>query len=93
MLPGMDAPAKAAEKLRTAGVDLRVVGFVHSHPGELGIAMSSGDYLWHRQLYQEDWKQALSVIINPQKRMLAAYAGPEANHVELHLLGYTGNEE
>lgn len=64
------------------------IGFIHSHPNELEIAMSLGDFQWHRQLYEKDWKKALTIILNPQKKHIAAYAGPAANHVELHLLGY-----
>lgn len=68
--------------------DYTHVGFIHSHPNELNIAMSLGDFQWHRHLYENNWRQALSIILNPQKKHIAAYAGPAANHVELHLLGY-----
>ena len=68
------------------------IGFIHSHPNELEIAMSLGDFQWHRRLYEKDWKKALTIILNPQKKHIAAYAGPAANHVELHLLGYTDCE-
>lgn len=68
------------------------IGFIHSHPNELEIAMSLGDFQWHRRLYEKDWKKALTIILNPQKKHIAAYAGPAANHVEFHLLGYTDCE-
>lgn len=64
------------------------IGYIHSHPNDLEISMSLGDYMWHRKLFESDWKKALTIIINPQKKHIAAYAGPAANHVELHLLGY-----
>ena len=67
-------------------VQMEVVGFIHSHSGDLGIAMSFGDFEWHKSLYKMDWKKALTIIINQQKKMVAAYAGPSANHVELILL-------
>lgn len=64
------------------------IGYIHSHPNELEISMSLGDFKWHRELYEEDWKKALTIIVNPQKKHIAAYAGPAADHAELHLLGY-----
>lgn len=69
------------------------IGFIHSHPNELEIAMSLGDFQWHRQLYEKDWKKALTIILNPQKKHIAAYAEPTANHVELHLIGYQEYEK
>lgn len=66
--------------------DFQLIGFVHSHPNELGISMSMGDYCWHRELYSKEWKTALTIILNSQKKQIAAYSGPAANHVELHLL-------
>lgn len=69
------------------------IGFIHSHPNELEIAMSLGDFQWHRQLYEKDWRKALTVILNPQKNHIAAYTGPTANHVELHLIGYQEYEK
>lgn len=69
------------------------IGYIHSHPNDLDIAMSLGDFTWHRTLYENDWKKALTIIINPQKQHIAAYAGPAANHVELHLLGYKECQE
>ena len=65
------------------------IGYIHSHPNELEISMSLGDYKWHRKLYDDDWKKALTIIINPQKKHIAAYAGPAADHVELHMIGYS----
>ena len=67
---------------------LCIVGYIHSHTNEINISMSLSDYQWHRNLYRMDWKKALSVIINPQKKMIAAYAGPCANHVEIQLLSF-----
>lgn len=63
-----------------------LLGFIHSHPGNLSVAMSLGDYQWHKNLYFTDWRMALSVIINPGKKEIAAYTGPAANHSELTLL-------
>ena len=62
------------------------LGFAHTHPNELTIAMSIGDYAFHKKLFHQDWKQALTLIVNPQKKHIAAYAGPAANHVDLHIL-------
>lgn len=65
---------------------MEVVGFIHSHPGDLYIAMSLGDYQWHKSLYYRDWKKVLTIIINTQRRMIADYAGPSANNVEIQIL-------
>lgn len=63
-----------------------LIGFAHSHPNALDISMSLGDYEFHRYLYSNDWRSALTIIFNPQKKHFAAYAGPAANHVELNIL-------
>ena len=62
------------------------VGFIHSHPGPLGIAMSLGDYEWHKRIYRYDWRMALNIIINPDRKQIAAYTGPAANHTELLMI-------
>ena len=64
------------------------IGYIHSHPNDLEISMSLGDYSWHKYLFEKDWIKALTIILNPQRKQIAAYTGPAANHVELHLLGY-----
>ena len=64
------------------------IGYMHSHPNELEVSMSLGDFQWHRQMYKNDWKKALTIILNPQKKHIVAYTGPAANPVELHLIGY-----
>lgn len=69
-----------------------LLGFVHSHPNTLQVSMSLGDVRWHQQLCAEDWKTALTVIVNPQRKELAAYAGPAVNHVEANLLLHTRKE-
>lgn len=97
MIPGKAAEDRAKMIITEAGQNCssgaaqdagakELLGYIHSHPGDQGIAMSLGDYKWHRRLYRENFRQALNVIVNPQKKMLAAYAGPAANHVEVHLL-------
>lgn len=62
------------------------LGFIHSHPGKQKVAMSLGDCQLHRMMYQTDWMTALNIIVNTQRKMFAAYAGPAANHIELLLL-------
>lgn len=63
-----------------------LLGFVHSHPNDLSVAMSKGDYQWHKLLYEIDWKLALSAIINPQKHIISTYAGPAAEKVSTYFL-------
>ena len=45
--------------------------------------MSLGDYRNHRDQFLRDWREGLSLIVNPQKRQVVAYAGPAADMVEL----------
>lgn len=66
---------------------LSFLGFVHSHPGPLSVAMSAGDWELQKRMYLSDWTTALNLIVNPQRQRLAAYAGPNADHIELLLLG------
>lgn len=66
--------------------DCIFLGFAHTHPNGLKIAMSQGDFHQHRELYRNNWKEALTVIVNPQKKHIAAYAGPSADNVDLHIL-------
>ncbi|MCD7847432.1 MAG: radical SAM protein [Oscillospiraceae bacterium] len=77
-------------KARSETTDkMQFLGFAHSHPNELTIAMSLGDWEFHKRLFEEDWRQALTVIINPQKKQIAAYTGIAADHSELHLLQHS----
>ncbi|MCC8045973.1 MAG: radical SAM protein [Clostridiales bacterium] len=69
---------------------IRIVGFLHTHPGDLEISMSSGDYEWHCGLLRSGM-DPVNVIFNPQKRRIAAYTGARANLTELHMLK-GGNE-
>lgn len=79
---------QVAAHAAAGGHSLLHVGYMHSHPNDLEIAMSAGDFTWHRYLYEDDWRKALTIILNPQKQHIAAYTGPAAGHTELHLLGY-----
>lgn len=82
----------ASKKANDFSEKTHLLGFVHSHPNDLQIAMSLGDYHFHRYLFERDWGMALSIILNPQKKQIAAYAGPSANHVALKIL-FTNREE
>ncbi len=84
LLVDENAFRQAKEMARESG--LAFLGLVHSHPGDLEVAMSLGDYQLHKQMCSRDWRTALNLILNPQKRSIAAYAGPAANHVALILL-------
>ncbi len=76
------------QRLSQKQLSLAHIGYVHSHPNELEISMSTEDFKWHRKRYEQDWKASLTMILNPQRKQIAAYAGPAAVHVELHLIGY-----
>ena len=85
---GQQTEAQTARALAGRTDQLIHLGYLHSHPNGMSVAMSLGDYQWHRQLFEADWRKGLTVILDPQSKQAAAYAGPAADHVELHLLGY-----
>lgn len=53
----------------------RLLGFIHSHPAELELCLSVPDVALHEKLLERG--QELTMIVNPQKRSLAAYYGKE----------------
>lgn len=71
-------------ELRLMDTPCSLLGFVHSHPDELDLFLSEGDVQLHRLLSEEDIR--LSVIVNPQKRQIAAFCGNEPKPVEIRIL-------
>lgn len=64
--------------------DCVLLGFAHSHPGELELGMSEPDVQLHRYLNAAG--HPLSMIVNPQKRQLAAYCARDMELAEVVLL-------
>lgn len=71
-------------ELRLMDTPCELLGFVHSHPDELDLFLSEGDVYLHRQLSEENIR--LSVIVNPQKRQIAAFCGKEPKPAEVRIL-------
>lgn len=61
-----------------------LLGFVHSHPDDLDLFLSVGDVRVHEHLLQME--MPLSMIVNPQKKQMAAYHGKSMTVAELQLL-------
>ena len=54
----------------------RLVGYIHSHPQALSVALSEGDVALHRELLRRDISD-ISVILNPHRRDILSYGGEE----------------
>jgi len=52
---------------------LHVIGWYHTHPGELDVFMSSVDRHTQEQLFSEDWQFA--IVLNPQRCTWRAFNG------------------
>lgn len=61
-----------------------LLGFVHSHPANLELFLSEGDVRLHRMLLKKGLD--LSVIVNPQKRQIAAFYGEHLDYIEIRIL-------
>lgn len=62
-----------------------LLGFIHSHPAELDLCPSEPDVELHTTLFKEKgigW----NIIINPQKKQLAAYSGKNMKLSEMIFL-------
>lgn len=67
-----------------ADTPCRLLGFVHSHPDDLELFLSEADVQVHQLLVERDME--LSMILNPQKRQMAAYYGKTMTLAEIQLL-------
>lgn len=61
-----------------------LLGFVHSHPDDLELFLSEADVNLHGLLLDKNME--LSIIVNPQKRQLAAYCGKDMTLSEIRIL-------
>jgi hypothetical protein len=52
---------------------MHVIGWYHTHPGELDVFMSSVDRLTQERLFSEVWQFA--IVLNPQRRVWRAFNG------------------
>lgn len=75
-------------KTKKTSPDLEFIGFVHSHPNDLEIAMSYGDYKFHKTMFTHFNDLGVSIIVNPQKMQISAYSGLAANTIDLHLFSF-----
>lgn len=55
---------------------LEIMGWYHTHPGNLGVFMSGTDMRTQQLLFPSDWHVAL--VMNPQKQLWRVYQGYEA---------------
>lgn len=74
----------AASSLCLIEKPCKLLGFVHSHPTGLDLGMSEPDVLLHTHLLEQGL--TLSMIVNPQRRQLAAYCGKDMQLARLLLL-------
>jgi proteasome lid subunit RPN8/RPN11 len=58
------------------GTPIHVVGWYHTHPGELDVFMSSVDRHTQEKLFSEDWQFA--IVLNPQRAEWRAFNGRAA---------------
>jgi len=75
----------ACRDLRLADEPCSLIGFVHSHPEPLTVLPSEPDVSLHERLFGEmglEW----TLIVNPQRRMLAAYWGKDMENAATELL-------
>jgi hypothetical protein len=57
----------------TSGGRMHVIGWYHTHPGELDVFMSSVDRATQEKLFREDWQFA--IVLNPQRGVWRAFNG------------------
>ena len=75
-------------KMRDYGVftklgDAQMLGYVHSHPGDLDVFVSSTDQQTHRTNYGNGTDSlGISLVVNPHRRLARAYGGPEIREME-----------
>ena len=69
---------------RLGDTSCSLLGFVHSHPDDLELFLSEADVQVHQMLTEQGL--ALSMILNPQKRQMAAYYGANMTLAEIQLL-------
>ncbi|HWN41144.1 MAG TPA: hypothetical protein VNW71_02925 [Thermoanaerobaculia bacterium] len=62
------------DRLENAGSPrLNVIGWYHTHPGQLDVFMSATDQETQRRLFNQDWQ--FSVVLNPNRKEFRVYHG------------------
>lgn len=61
-----------------------LLGFIHSHPDDLELFLSEADVSLHKMLITNGI--ALSAIVNPQRRQIAAFCGETIEWAEVRIL-------
>lgn len=74
-----DVTEKSKEIAKSLGDDYRIIGWYHTHPGNLSVFMSGTDERNQRALFPLDWHFA--VVLNPQKRVWRGFVGSELREV------------
>lgn len=80
----INATYHTCEELCLGTEPCMLLGFVHSHPDGLELFLSEGDVNLHRMLTQQGLD--LSVVVNPQKRQIAAFFGEDLDYAEIRIL-------
>lgn len=74
-----DVTEKSKEVAKSLGDDYRIIGWYHTHPGNLSVFMSGTDERNQRALFPLDWHFA--VVLNPQRRIWRGFVGFELREV------------
>ncbi len=80
----IDSALNRLNELRYDDPQIKMLGFVHSHPEELKMTLSEADAELHLQLTEKTGME-LSMLINPQKKQLKAYYGREFDLSEIYV--------
>jgi len=65
------------DRVRDGLAELQVIGWYHTHPGELSVFMSDTDRRTQQRFFDRDWHFAL--VLNPQRRVYKAFQGRDAS--------------
>jgi len=80
----INATYSACDDLYLVNEPCVLLGFIHSHPDDLNLFLSESDVLLHKKLIKSNIE--LSMIVNPQKRQIAAYCGESMELAEIQIL-------
>jgi proteasome lid subunit RPN8/RPN11 len=71
--------------------DLQVIGWYHTHPGNLSVFMSGTDLNTQQKMFSKNWQFA--IVLNPQKQTWRAFRGADARecHGEIIKQAVHGN--
>jgi proteasome lid subunit RPN8/RPN11 len=58
-------------------LNLRVIGWYHTHPNELNVFMSGTDMNTQQKFFNEDWHFA--IVLNPHRQIWKVFSGKDAS--------------